>query len=587
MPKYKIRGTNETVVLDKDTFRAAGGEGAIHVVGDTAYKICNPGMMIPEAKVTELSVLNHPKIINPKKLLDDSRGRPVGYTMNAVPGKAVPLAEILSKTFREREGVTPAMMANLVLQIMDGLRSIHKHPGYLQVDGNEYNYMVSGDFKDIYFVDVNSFQTPHYPADAIMASIRDYSVGRDGNGVFQWTTLSDFYSAAIISFYMFTGIHPFKCRHPKFPNIKTSMVDQMMAGISILDSESRFPEAAVYFPFENFIPGGANGAWMQYYRAILVDRKRLAPPLDYQGALQIAAKVMEIVGSNNFKIKELRDYVSRITGYFEHNGRDVVVTANHVYVNGQQQQRPSPRFRVGFTGHTPVAAWLNDNDLQLFNLESKVEIPCQLAGREVMAYKGQIYVLGEKDIFELDFIPAKNNFVVGTRVVANVMPHATKLYQGVAVQDMFGVRMVSIFPEQGFHRPVKINELAGIKITEAKYEGHVGDKNEGHVLMVIGLDEKSGEYNRYIFRFATDWESYDVRIVENITPIGINFTVLSNGICVCLTENENIELFSSRKDSVGLKSIDDPAIKADMRLCHSGTQVQFAHGHKMYSISMS
>jgi hypothetical protein len=165
-----------------------------------------------------------------------------------------------------------------------------------------------------------------------------------------------------------------------------------------------------------------------------------------------------------------------------------------------------------------------------------------------------------------------------TKMIATVMPQATRLYNGVAIQDMFGARMVSVFPELNHHRQIKMDELVGYEITEARFENNV--------LMVIGMEKGEGHYTRFIFRFSKDYSSYDVRKIENITPTGINFTVLSTGVVICITEEEKVEIFSNQHNAVGMKLITDPAIKSNMRLCHSGTHVRFAHGEKIYSFAV-
>lgn len=578
MSKYTVQGTGATVELTKDNFRAKGGEGSIHIIGDTVYKVCEPGKMIPPGKFKELSILDHPKIVKPEDILLQ-RNKPVGYTMRLVPGNAKPLAQILTKSYREREGVTPGQMMELVKQIADGLRFIHKHDGYLQVDGNEFNYMVTDKHDDTYFIDVNSFQTPHFPADAIMPSIRDWHVSQDPNGLYIWTKLSDWYSFAVISFYMFTAIHPFKGRHPSFTNMKTLMFDQMKACKSVLDPQTQFPFGAVYHPFEDVIPGGKDGAYMQWYRAMFIENKRLAAPKDFQAVLAFVAKVREIVGSDNFDIRELRNLTEEIIGFYERLGTEVIVTKQHVHLDGQTIPRPADRFRVGFTSktNTPYACWLKDEQLQLQNLRTRLPINATINGTDIMSCEGRIYVLSLNNIFEIDFIEQPNTLLASAKSVATVMPSATRLFQGVAIQDMFGTLLFSVFPASGHHRQTKIPELDGYRITDAKYERNV--------LMVSAVN-KSGEYSRFVFRFAKDWSGYDVRHIENISPTGLNFTVLENGICVCLTEDEKVEILSNQKDSASVKSIDDPAIDGNMRLCHSGNQVRFARDRKIYSIAV-
>lgn len=581
MGKYRVRGTGKTVDLNQNNFKAKGGEGSIHIIGKTVYKVCEPGKMIPEGKFQELSALNHPQIIKPDEILIDQQNQPVGYTMRLVPGNAMPLAQILTKTYREREGVTPDGMTKLVKQIADGIRFIHKHPDYLQVDGNELNYMVTDDHKSVYFIDVNSYQTPHYPADAIMPSIRDYHCPKDpATGLYLWSHETDWYSFAIISFYMFTAIHPFKGRHPGFNNLKTAMIDQMKACKSVLDPESQFPQAAVYHPFETVIPGGANGAYMRWYRSLFVENKRFPAPDDFQSVLTFAAKIKEISGSNNFNIDEIRQYLGQIVGYFSKNGKDIVVTTENIYVTNQPYSRPTQRFRVGFTPvyGVPVAAWIDNEKLKLQNLETQANIPCDIFATNLMSCDGRLYVKSLKDILEIAFIEQNGSLIASGKIVASVLPNATEMFQGVVFQDMFGNRMASLFPQSGHHRQFRIDELSGLKIIDAKFERSV--------LMVIGMNQQSGQYNRYIFRFHKDWTSYDSRTIENINPSGLNFTVLDNGICICLTEEEKIEIFSGIKDAIGVKCISDPAVKGDMHLCHTGSQARLAHGDKLYNFSM-
>ena len=579
MPKYTTRQSKKSFDFNDSNFKAKGGEGSIYIVGDVVGKICEPGSMIPDGKFQELSVLDHPRIIRPEDILLDSKKKAVGYTMKKVPGDAMPLAQILTKTYRQREGVAPDDMMALVEQIAETLRFIHGFPGYLQVDGNELNYMVTNHHKDIFFIDVNSYQTPNHPADAIMASIRDYSVTPDVSGKWQWSTLSDWYSFAIVSWYMFTAIHPFKGMNPKYPNKKTYMVDQMKGNCSVLDPESQFPKGAVYFPFEDVIPGGKDGAYMQWYRAIFLDGKRLPAPISFQATLAFVAKVKEIVGSDNFIMTLLKQFDDPIVGHYAEGGKLVVVTANNLFVGNSKLPRPQGKFRVGFTpkGQT-VLVGFDNGKVSVRNLDINSEINFSGGAKDIMSCEGRLYLLGEHEISELEFVEMGMKTIATAKPVAQIMPNATQLFQGVAIQDMFGKLIASVFPEKGHHRQFKLKELDGYQVTEAKYENHV--------LMIVGMNRASGQYARFVFRFKEDWSEHDCRIVDNISPAGLNFTVSDRGICVCITEEEKVELFANQVGSTSVKVVDDPAVVGDMRVCHSGNEIRFAHGNKLYQFAM-
>ena len=578
MGKFKNRTTGKTVELTDDIFVTKGGEGSIYILGDTVYKICDPGKMIPEEKLKELSVLDHPRIIRPLDVLLE-KNKPVGYTMRLVPNNAKPLAQTLTKAYQNREGVTPQNKIDQIQQIADTLRFIHGHDGYLQVDGNEFNYMVSEKHDEIHFIDVNSFQTPHFPADAIMSSIRDWHVPKDPiTGMYCWTKLSDWYSFAIISFYMFTAIHPFKGRHPDYPNMKTLMYDQMLNCKSVLDPKTEYPLGAVYHPFEDVIPGGKDGAFMRWYRAIFIENKRLAAPKDFQGVLAFVAKVREIIGSNNFDIREIRDFIDEIIGYYEQAGNEVVVTKNNIFLNKNRFDKPTQRFRIGFTtNNVPFVCWIEDETFKLQNLQTGQPIQANITGTDLMSCEGRVYIKSYQNIFEINFIE-KNTIIAAPVSATTIMPNATRMFQGVVVQDVFGALMFSIFPKSGRHHSIQIRGLEKHKIVDAKYERNV--------LMILAVEKESGEYSRFIFRFSADYQSYDTRVVNDITPTGINFTVIERGICICITEEEKVEIFSNQKDNNAVKSYDDPAIDSDMRLCHAGDLVRFARTNKLYNFSV-
>lgn len=576
MPKVKTR-KGQVVDLQQQHYKTSGGEGDIYIIGDIVYKVCFPGRMIPQKKFEELAVLDHPAIIRPLDVLYEGKN-PTGYTMRSVPGNARTLASILTKSFRDRENVSHSDMLQLVSQIAAGLRFIHSKGHYLQVDGNERNYMVAEKFDEIYFIDVNSYETPSFPADAIMPNIRDYSVVPDVTGRHRWTQLSDWYSFAIISWYMFTAIHPFMGRHPSFTNAKTSMIDQMKAGISVLNPEVTFPLGAVYHPFENFIPGGASGAWYRWYKAIFTEGKRLPAPTDFQAVATLVTAIRQITGSDRFDIRQLNDYLAQVIGFYEQGGREVVVTKNAVHIGSTRYERPADRFRIGFTPSSRVMAlYLENGQCRLKDVANDTLIPFGLTSADdIMSYNGRLYAKAEGNFYEITFMETGGSVFAVPKHLANLLPNATTVYQGCAVMDFFGAKLLSLFPQAGQHQQIKLAELEKYRITEAKFENGV--------LMVVGMRAEGG-YDRLVFRFNPQYQ-YDLRVIENITPTGINFTVLPNGICVCLNEEEKIEIFSSTKDSPHIKVYDDPVIESNMRLCHAGSQVRFAKDSRLFSIAV-
>jgi hypothetical protein len=101
--------------------------------------------------------------------------------------------------------------------------------------------------------------------------------------------------------------------------------------------------------------------------------------------------------------------------------------------------------------------------------------------------------------------------------------------------------------------------------------------------MVIGA--KKGQYDRLVFRFSPD-DSYDLRVIKDVATHGLNFVTLDSGTCVCLNEDENLELFPAKKGSTVLKILDDPAVTGDMKLGKHAGGLIFAKGNKVYQMRM-
>ena len=224
------------VRLDQSDFVGQGGEGKVYARGNTAYKIyADPSRMIPVAKIRELAALAHSDIVRPDEVLLDSNNRPVGYTMRRVQD-AQPLCRLFTRAFRERKGVTQGQILALIRAFQETVQHVHDR-GVLVVDMNEMNFLVDRDMQRVLFIDVDSYQTPGFPATAIMDSIRDrhsatYSAG------------TDWFSFAILAFQMFVGVHPYRGKHSTLADLDA----RMMANVSVLNRSVTVP--ATSYPLD-------------------------------------------------------------------------------------------------------------------------------------------------------------------------------------------------------------------------------------------------------------------------------------------------------------------------------------------------
>ena len=557
MPKVYIKGKGQ-VDLNNNDFLAEGGQGKIFAKGNVVYKLYHePSKMIPSAKIDELSVLTDTNIIKPEDLLINSKNQPIGYTMKFVPDTN-PLCKIFTKAFKQREGVKEDQIIKLVRRMQETLSHIHDK-NILAVDLNEMNFLVSKVFDEVYFIDVDSYQTKNFPATVLMESIRDRHM-KPGH----FTKETDWFSFAIVTFQMFIGIHPYKGKHPTIQNLE----ERMKKNISVLNPTVSIP--VICYPITN-IPK----SYLEWYKALFENGLRVSPPQDLTNNFVINTIVKKISNSNNFDMEEIHKFNDNIIDYYHSNGVEIIVTEKHVYVNGRKDVLNVKKPVFGFTQkmNRPIVAFSKDGLVNIYDvLQQKTLHTC--VGKNYMEYDGRIYVQGEQNIYEVNLIEGKDTFV-STQSVSNILEKATQMFDGVVVQNLLGSYYVSIFPKPNHHNQINIKELNRYKIIDAKYKNNV--------LMIVG--NKNGKYDRLVFRFNENWE-YDCRITKDVCYNGINFVVLDNGICICINEEEKVEIFNNKKDSATLTEIDDPAIHGDMKLFNKGTKVLFAENNKISSMTM-
>jgi hypothetical protein len=203
------------------------------------------------------------------------------------------------------------------------------------------------------------------------------------------------------------------------------------------------------------------------------------------------------------------------------------------------------------------------------------EIQADLAAEALMSSEGGIYVKNGGSLYRMEFLELPTGTQPALKPVANVLENASQLFEGVVIQSLLGSCYAALLPADGTCRSIRLKELDVYLVMDARFENGV--------LMVIGV--QSGRYDRFICRFTSDYSGYDLRKVEDIPYTGLNFVTLDNGVCVFLNENEELELFSNRKDSTGVRVLADPAV-AGVKLFKNGTQVLFTRGNMVYKMSL-
>jgi hypothetical protein len=554
--KLTIRGKG-SVELNPADFVAQGGEGAVYVRGDIAYKIyADPAKMIPPAKIAELGALTLPAIVRPQEVLLDARQRPVGYAMRRVQN-GVPLCRLFTRAFRERSGVTPEMVAQLVRRMREGVRFVHERD-MLIVDLNEMNLLADLGAKAIHFIDVDSYQTPSFPATAIMESVRDRHAAK-------FSENTDWFAFGIVCFQLLIGIHPYKGKHPTLHDLDA----RMQRNVSVFNAEVALP--GVCYPLTT-IPQ----SYRDWFFALFEGGKRCAPPeeLVHTVTLRPVQQSPASPGSGVL-LRELARFPAGIVRPVEWNGQAALTTAGF-YSSGGKVDVPADA-EIVFTPkqQLPIAAWIEAGWLRLFDLAHSRPLDCQLRAEAAACCEDRLYVKNDDGLYEAEFVELPARTLASLRRVGNALRHATQLYEGAAIQSLLGACYVGLFPERGCYRAVRVPELDSYSLLNARYERGV----------LIAVGARRGRYDRLILRFAEDYSSYDLRVIADVSGVDVNFVTLPSGVCVQRTDDGDLELFFRRPGSSDLRLLKGAAT-AGGRLFGRGASLLVARDNLLYQMTM-
>ncbi len=548
------------VSLEKSHYIAGGGEGEIYAKGGNAYKIYHdPSKMIPDGKILELAEIKLPNVLNPTDIIKDDKGRSIGFVMKYVSDTEF-LVKLFSKGFRVKNSIDDAMIRALVLRMQLTTQAVHSK-GVLLVDLNEFNFLTSRSYDEVYFIDTDSYKTKSYPATALMESVRDRKVKNN-----QFTENSDYFSLGVTMFQLYTGVHPYKGKHPDFAAKDWSLM--MDKGISVFNKDCRMPPAT--YPLSS-IPRGH----LKWFEEIFEKGERKAPPLPDVVGVQVVNKPVKVIsGNDKFIIEQVRVYNSDVTSTQFINGVCYVITGNTIYADARiikqtqafikGSQRDVIEIRgvgVGFIEFDRLTSNLyfrdfNNNEYGKFNSTG------------YFIRHGLIYYVCASNLIQVQLAVMGSRVQLQSQVVANIYPLHT-VYDGVVIQNMLGTYRASIPYEPGRCELVNLTELKGQRIISAKY---LGGK-------LIILSESNGHYNKYILIFTKDHKSYTVRWEKNVNLQDIEFIVKDNGVCLSMDE-QNLEIFL---DNTTIKRFSSPLDGDETLICHQN-EVFYYQENKLFKI---
>ncbi len=518
--------SGKKLVLGPTDHLATGGEGAVYARGDVVYKVYLDPAKAQAARMSEklalLRQLKHPGIAAPTGALHDSRGGFLGLTLQRVDGEA--LCRLFTNTWRDAHGFGVDQTRKVVAATREIVQAAHQQHAVL-VDGNELNWLVSANLKPT-AIDVDSWQLPGFPGTAIMPSIRDPLVKS------MFNEGSDWYAWAIVTFQLWTGIHPFKGTHPDFA--RTALAERMQANASVFDARVRMPAAVRDF---SDIPPGLKS----WYESVFKGQHRASPPDPLSSVVPAnAPKRLQVLQSNTrtLRIERLGALAGRVRAAF--NGFVLHEEQQELRLWDATTKRPvadlsSAQLRkllsrqaavVRLPAGQPVwleldAAVLRIDATMLSGNPVRSHLPSRAkalwqSGNRVFA----VVEAASEGLVELGAMPLGDKMALTVLRQWPVSALSSRLFCGVLVQDCLGSPFLGVLEGAGLMQG-PAPQLRGYDVSE----GFGLDRDQVWLLAVRKTD---GELVRLRLQWATD--RYTVVHEEVIATPELNAIGLGTGV---------------------------------------------------------
>lgn len=565
--KVVIPSSKGVVTLLPSDFLASGGEGSVYRKGKQLFKIyTNTPSADLEEKINLLSQLKHELVVAPVGIIHDERQHPIGYTMPFVQGEI--LVKAFTNDWRNKENFTNDETLKLVERMREITQFAHDSKALI-VDGNELNYLIQRDKP--FIIDVDSWQIGKFRATAIMTSIKDFTHG-------SFTDLTDWYSWGVVTFQIFSGIHPYKGRHPDFK--LGDLESRMRQHVSVFNKNTHIPQATRDF---STIPTRLR----EWYMSVFEEGKRSVPPLVMAGAKQdwtLAAKkyrTVQIDTTSSLTFAKVGDFPGNIVfafpcGVVLLNDGSVFDSAGRKLANiGTTKAEIVPAPVMGY-----IAAFEKDGLLNILEIPAGPDKNAEvlhftMACRKVFRKDDRLFAVNGTNLTEL--------VLRRPSLLDNAVMMSGKTWQ-ISNNAMFfrGVGLINALKAIYLVLPIG---TSGCSIIRAKeLDGYIPLEGsfDGNLITLLAVDTHA-DVVKFEFSMSEDFSNYTVWFGKTDLSAELNVVVKGN-VAVTITEDNQLSVFSTKGGPT--KVIKDKNIFTDMKLYMFKGNVHFVHEKSLWRLSM-
>ena len=550
--------------LNSSSYLASGGQGSVHVLNGTVIvKIYHDiSHLPPESKIDELQVLSDlTNVIVPSTAVYDAKTQKrIGFTMKYITGTE-PLCKLFTKSFRDAHKISPQMIVSLVRKMQETLIDIHKR-GIIVGDYNEMNFLVDKSFTIPYYIDVDSYQTPSFKGSAIMPSVRDYTLPLG-----EFNELSDGFSFGVVSFQLYSFIHPFKGKHKNYK--MNDLEGRMRDNISVFDKDVAVPK------FVNFT--GIPKAHLEWYKKVFIDGERSIPPFS-DGVINYAVITNTFIDPNASVTATLLYTVGgMILDTSWRSGAHHILTTDGFYYGDQKKVSFALDIDRGSIIYTSTGEFVfiveKDKIVYAFDEDKNKIKQFDMDYQSYAVFNNCLYVMQESGLVQYSFEKIGKLKMI-PKPISTLNLNSSKIFDGVVMQELYGKYKAII--------PYEYNGCSSIDLKEIK-TNRIFDAKRIDRWMFIITEASNGTADFYRIYFNENFSKYEIKCDKDVAFRNINAMVKDNGMVVLNTEDDTLELFFDFKR--GTKVIEDSPVQNHLKLI-DGKTTCFIDGDKIYSIQM-
>lgn len=573
-----FEGRSTGVSLTAQHHLATGGEGAVYLKDGIVHKIyLDPAKALHngvDKKFKLLQSMKHRGVSTPTDILRDKAGNFLGIAMPYVQGE--PLCALFTTAGRDRSGFGSDQAIKVVDAMREVMQHAHDHRA-LMVDANELNWLVDG-IQPV-AIDTDSWQLPGFAATAIMPSIRDYQMDR----TIGFTEGTDWFAWAIVTFQIWTGVHPYKGTHPAFG--RGELEARMKANASIFDAGVRLPGAARDV---QTIPLRLREWYAQTFSSTL----RLAPPRAADSAIaHLAPLKLKSIHASNGSLR--LDRIATLPGPVAASAHGFLVVRTPQALSLWDALAKSPermaampegwiddllieRCTVARLGHVRVAVHLDlvQGVLEALDLDSGATATLKTTASKLWQAHNRIFLLNSNDdrgLHEVDLVQLGDRLALGQKQRWAVNTLSTKFLRNVCVQDALGVFFVGVSTAAGFVQGAA-PALKGYRIAE-------GFAPDEHNVWLTAIRLRDGESVR--LRLALVAGKFELQDEVVSSTLALEAAMTSSGVGV-LRDDDAI-LATKGKPS---KIVQCPGLSPALRLFSMGPSIGAFEGGDLFRMSL-